>query len=512
MLGRIPNSRCKTFLGELVMARSDCEIGMIGLGTMGRNLLLNMADHGFTVAGFDVDAGKVKLLATEAGRKSVQAISTLADLVACQKKPRVVMMLVPAGRIVDAVVNDLLPLLSPGDVIVDGGNSHFTDTDRRQKELAAKGLHFLGVGVSGGESGARHGPSIMPGGPREAWERVRPILEAVAAKASGDPCVVYLGPGSAGHYVKMVHNGIEYGLMQLLAESYDLLKRGLGYSDERAAAVFEKWNSKNSPLQGFLTEITARVLRQSDPKTGRPLVEMIRDEARQKGTGAWTSQSAADLQVPVPTIDMAVAMRDLSGSTRERAALRQTLSGAMQSPPPQSAEACNELGPTSAAELRRSQSDSGSRLLGQLGEALYAATIITFAQGLALLKAASAAQGYGLDLAAVARIWRGGCIIRAAILEDISAAYGRQADLPHLLADPAIAGQAAGRAEDLRAVVRAAVDLAIPAPAMMVSLAYLDAYASQRLPANLIQAQRDFFGAHTYERIDEPGTFHTEWS
>ncbi len=468
-------------------AKVKCELGMIGLGTMGRNLLLNLVDHGFPVACFDRNPDQAKTFAREEAEGRVEAATTLPMLAALLKRPRVVMLLVPAGAPVDEVLKKIVPHLAPGDIVIDGGNSHFRDTERRQRTLGRKGLVLLGVGVSGGEAGARHGPSLMPGGPAEAYERVRPMFEAVAAQVGDQPCAAWCGPGGAGHYVKMVHNGIEYGLMQLIAEVYDLMTRGLGLSTAEVRDVFRDWNA--SELNSFLVEITATVLDATDPKTGRPLVEMIRDAARQKGTGAWTTASAAELQTPVPTIDLAVAMRDLSGDTAQRTAVLEALG---------EADGASFGGDTDV-------------LLGQLRGALYAAMIVTYAQGMALLRAASAANKWAVDLEMVSRIWRGGCIIRAALLEKLRLAYQKNPALLHLLADAELAGEVVRRQEELRTAVAAAVELAIPAPALAASLAYLDSYRSRRLPANLIQAQRDFFGAHTYERIDEPGTFHTEW-
>jgi 6-phosphogluconate dehydrogenase len=462
------------------------EIGMVGLGVMGRNLLMNMVDHGYSAAGYDKDLSKVRALQEEAKDNDVFGAESMEAFIGSLRTPRAVMMLVPAGPPVDAVIRDLLPHLSPGDLIVDGGNSHFKDTDLRGKTLAEKGIHYLGVGVSGGESGARHGPSMMPGGAKEAYERVRPILEAAAAKVDGEPCVTYLGPGSAGHYVKMVHNGIEYGLMQLIAETYDLMKRGLGMSDDKLHIVFDDWN--RGELNGYLMEITASIFCQSDEQTGKRLIDVILDEAKQKGTGMWTSQDAMELEVPVPTIDVAVAMRNLSIYEDEREAASKTLDG-----------------PASPFEGKRAD------FLERLRNALYAATIITYAQGMAQLHAASNTYNYDLNLEDVARIWRGGCIIRAALLEKITAAYQAQPGLSNLLADPNLGQAVAARQDDLRAVVRAAAELGIPTPGLMVSLAYFDGYRSAWLPANLIQAQRDFFGAHTYERIDAKGKFHTQW-
>jgi 6-phosphogluconate dehydrogenase len=462
------------------------DLGMVGLGVMGRNLLLNMADHGYAVAGLDTNPDKVQALKTEGAGKKVDATTSAADFLAMLRRPRAVMLLVPAGRPVDAVIETLLPLLEPGDLIIDAGNSHFTDTDRRAKALADKGVHFFGMGVSGGEAGARYGPSIMPGGPQAAYERVRPILEAVAAHVNGEPCVTYLGPGSAGHYVKMVHNGIEYGLMQLIAECYDLMKRGLGLNNDELHAVFDQWNQ--GELNSFLIEITAQIFLKVDDKTGNRLVDMVLDVARQKGTGKWTSQDAMDLQVPIPTIDAAVSMRDLSGYEEERKAAAKALTGPSE----------RYLGDRQA-------------FLGRLRGALYAATVMTYAQGMAQLRKASQVYGYNLKLEDVARIWRGGCIIRAALLEDLRTAYQANPDLPNLLLDPNLGQAVATRQDDLRAVVGTAAQLGIPAPGFMASLGYYDGYRSARLPANLTQAQRDYFGAHTYERIDEKGTFHTDW-
>ena len=382
------------------------------------------------------------------------------------------------------MINDLLPHLDEGDLIIDAGNSYFKDTDVRASDLAKKGIRFLGVGVSGGEEGARHGPSIMPGGPKEAYERVRPIFEAAAAKVSGDPCVTWLGPGSAGHFVKMVHNGIEYGVMQLLAENYDVMKRGLGLNNDEVHDVFKAWN--DGELNAYLVEISIDIFSKQDEKTGKRLIDEILDVAKQKGTGMWISQSAMELQVPIPTIDLAVAMRDLSAKEREQA----------------------------SAMYQQCKSEfmiDHDAFLTQLGHAFYAAMIITYAQGMALLAVASDKYKYHLDLEAVARIWRGGCIIRATLLEDICAAFRVKRDLPNLLLDSNLSRKVMEHQADLRQVVSQAAESGIPAPGLMVSLGYLDAYRSAWLPDNLIQAQRDYFGAHTYERIDAKGTFHTIW-
>ena len=462
------------------------EIGMVGLGVMGRNFLMNMADHGFAVAGYDKDPNKVEALSQESKEQNIRAVADIREFIGLLRRPRAIMMLVPAGAPVDSVINDLVPHLEAGDLIIDGGNSYFKDTTLRAKILTAKGFQFLGVGVSGGEEGARRGPSIMPGGPKDAYERIRPVFEAAAATVNGDPCVTWLGPGSSGHFVKMVHNGIEYGVMQLIAESYDLMKRGLGLNDDEMHQVYTSWNK--GELNGYLVEITGNIFAQQDKKTGIRLIDEILDVANQKGTGMWASQSAMELQVPIPTIDLAVAMRDMSVFTKERE--------------------------QSSAIYQRSQrrfTGYNDTFLIQLGHAVNAAMIITYAQGFALLVAASKNYKYDLDLKDVARIWRGGCIIRAALLEDVCTAFRKQPDLPNLLLNPGLSHKVMNLQEDLRYVVCQAVEAGIPAPGLMVSLGYLDAYSSSWLPANLIQAQRDYFGAHTYERIDTKGTFHTEW-
>jgi len=461
-------------------------IGMVGLGVMGRNLVLNMADHGFSVAGYDKDPTQVEALRKESADRNICGTENMNKFIALLRPPRAVMMLVPAGAPVDSVIKDVLPHLDKGDLIIDAGNSYFKDTDERARNLMGSGIRFLGVGVSGGEAGARHGPSIMPGGPKEAYERVRPIFEAVAEKVNGDPCVTWLGPGSAGHFVKMVHNGIEYGVMQLIAETYDLMKRGLGLHDDEVRDKFSAWNQ--GELNGYLIEITSHIFSKQDEKTGRRLIDDILDVAKQKGTGMWTSQSAMELHVPIPTIDVAVAMRDLSVFAKER-------------------EQASAIYPRS----QRRYTGDRDTFLTHLGRALFTGMMSTYAQGMALLAAASDKYEYHLDLETVARIWRGGCIIRAALLEDIRAAFRAKHDLPNVLLAPNVSRKVMEHQEDLRQVVCQAAELGVPAPGLMVSLGYLDAYRSAWLPANLIQAQRDYFGAHTYERIDAKGTFHTEW-
>ncbi len=469
------------------MATEGYDLGLVGLGVMGRNFLLNVADHGFSAAGYDLDRAKVQQLNSERSREhKILATEKLGDFVAALRRPRAVMLLVPAGNPVDSVIADLRPLLDAGDVIIDAGNSHFRDTDRRAGALAKSGLHFMGMGVSGGEAGARHGPSIMPGGPREAYTRVEPLLTAAAAQVDGEPCVIHLGPGSAGHYVKMVHNGIEYGLMQLIAESYDLLHRGLGLEVDELHRTYAGWNE--GEMAGYLMEITAAIFTRRDDRTGEPLIDVIEDAARQKGTGKWTSWDAMDLQVPTPTIDAAVTARNLSALKEER---------------------------TQAADRLPDPAPSFSGKSGpepdRIRRALHTAMLLTYVQGMALLQRASAERDYDLDLAAVARIWRGGCIIRSATLEPIRRAFREEPRVPNLLHTKTFADMVASGQDALREVVCAAARGGFPVPALAASLSYLDGYRAARLPANLIQAQRDYFGSHTYERIDDEGTFHTEW-
>ena len=468
------------------MVEKKCEIGMVGLGVMGRNLVLNIADHGFSVSGYDKDLSKVQELKTEAGNRAIHAAQDLKEFVSVLSTPRVIMMLVPAGPVVDSVIRDLLPYLETSDLIIDAGNSHFKDTDLRAKSLADKGFLYMGVGVSGGEDGARHGPSLMPGGPKDAYERVRPIFEAVAAHVKGVPCTTYLGPGSAGHYVKMVHNGIEYGLMQLIAESYDLMKRGFGLSDKELSVVYNNWNE--TELNSYLIEITSHIFRKVDEQTGKQLLDVILDEAVQNGTGMWTSQDAMDIQVPTPVIDAAVVARNLSALKSEREAGSRTLK----------------------VQIPHFEGDRDT-LLTQLKGAFYASMIITYAQGMAQLRVASQVYNYHINLEDVARIWRGGCIIRAAVLEEMRAAFHTNPDLPNLLTDSRLGQEVLAKQDDLRAVVSSVAKLGLPAPCLMASLAYFDGYRSAWLPANLIQAQRDDFGAHTYERVDAKGVFHTQW-
>jgi 6-phosphogluconate dehydrogenase len=469
------------------MSEDIYDFGMVGLGTMGRNLLLNIADHGFTVIGFDKDAAKGTLLESSATPGTmVKGVGSLTEMVEGLKTPRKMMMLVPAGPVVDDVINDLLPLLKPGDIIIDGGNSHFPDTLRRIEYLKDKNIHFMGMGVSGGEQGARTGPSIMPGGDVEAWLQVKPILEQVAAKLNDEPCVAYMGKNAAGHYVKMVHNGIEYGIMQMISEVYDFLKRGLQLNNDELHAVFEKWNE--GELQSFLIEITADIFTKNDEITGGKLVDAILDKAGSKGTGKWTSQEAMNLPVPLPTIDMAVAMRDLSAYKDER-----VKAAAIYKP-----------------KIKNFTSNK-EKLIAQLHDALYAATLITYAQGLTMLHKASIERQMDILLKDVVKIWRGGCIIRSAQLEIFTAAYIKNPALSNILLDKKIAAIIKKKQASLRKMMQHYAAAKIPASALMSALSYFDAYTSERMATNLIQAQRDYFGAHTYQRVDKEGSFHTEW-
>lgn len=469
------------------MFETKYDFGMVGLGTMGRNLLLNIADHGFAAIGFDKDIAKGRLLESSATPgTTVKGADSFAEMVDGLKTPRKIMMLVPAGPIVDAVINDLHPLLQTGDIIIDGGNSHFPDTIRRIEYLKDKNIHFMGMGVSGGEQGARTGPSIMPGGVEEAWEHVKPILEAVSAKVNNVPCVAYMGKNAAGHYVKMVHNGIEYGIMQIISEVYDFLKRGLQLNNDELHELFKKWNQ--GELQSFLLEITADIFTKKDEITGDKLIDVILDKAGSKGTGKWTSQEAMNLAVPLPAIDMAVSMRNLSVYKEER---------------------------MKAAALYKPKikifSSNKEKLVAQLHDALYAATLITYAQGLTMLHKASAERQMNIPLNDVVKIWRGGCIIRSAQLEIFNKVYKKQPTLSNILLDQKIVSIMKKKQAGLRKMMQHYAAARIPAAALTSTLAYFDTYACERMATNLIQAQRDYFGAHTYQRLDKEGIFHSEW-
>ena len=463
------------------------DFGLIGLAVMGQNLVLNVESHGFSVSVYN-RTGEVTddFVARHPGKRLFGA-KTLPGFVASLARPRKVLIMVKAGAAVDAVIEQLVPLLDEGDIVIDGGNSLYTDTERRDAALAARGLRFVGAGVSGGEEGARKGPSIMPGGPASTWQVMRPIFEAIAAKVDGEPCVIHIGPGGAGHYVKMIHNGIEYGDMQLICEAYALFKAA-GFSAAEMAAIFEQWNA--GELQSYLIQITAKALAQIDDVTGQPLVELIVDKAGQKGTGQWTLLSAAENAVVVSTINAAVEARVLSSQKAQRVAASALLHGPLPN-----------LAPHKAA------------LVDKVHDALYASKVVSYAQGLDLMRTMGEKKQWGLDLGRIAAIWRGGCIIRARFLNRITDAYRADPGLGNLMLDPFFRDLLKRTQQGWREVVCLAVSQGIPVPAFSASLGYYDSLRSARLPANLLQAQRDFFGAHTYERIDQPAgrMFHTEW-
>jgi len=470
------------------MTTNQCDIGLIGLGVMGENLVLNMESKGFSVAVFNRTTEVTdKFAAGRAKGKNIQPTRTIEEFVAALRKPRIAMMMVKAGSPVDAVIGELAPLLEKGDVIIDGGNSLFTDTQRRGKELEEKGIHFVGMGVSGGEEGALKGPSLMPGGSRESYELIAPIFRKIAAQVEDEPCCRYMGPDGAGHYVKMVHNGIEYGDMQLICEAYAILKNVLGLEANELADVFAQWN--RGALESYLIEITAQIFRKEDPDTGKPIVDVILDKAGQKGTGLWTLQSALTQSVVISTINAAVEARVISSRKEERVASSKIL------PQP---------------KLPKFEGDR-DELIRAVHDALYASKIVSYAQGMELLGAASAAYNWNLNFGDIATIWRGGCIIRAKFLNRITEAYGRDPKLHNLLLDEYFADIIARTQHNWRVAVSTAINYGVAAPAFSASLAYFDSYRSARLPANLLQAQRDFFGAHTYERVDKPGIFHTDW-
>ncbi len=464
------------------------DFGMIGLGVMGSNFLLNMADKGFKVIGFDLDAAKAAKLEKEATTgTTVRGVNTLEEMVKQLDKPRRIMMLVPAGKPVDAVIENLLPFIEKDDVVIDGGNSHYIDTLKRVKYLEEKGIHFMGMGVSGGEEGARKGPSIMPGGDMAAWKRVQPMLEAVSAKVDNEPCVAYMGKDAAGHYVKMVHNGIEYAIMQLISEAYDVMKRGLGLNNKELADVFTKWNEDE--LQSFLIEITSEIFLKKDDETGKEIVDIISDKAGSKGTGKWTSQDAMELPVSIPTIDTAVAMRTISGYKDQRVAASALYQSKIK-----------ELKGKTPADIKKIQ------------DALHFAIVIAYAQGLSMLHEASSALNMDISLADVVKIWRGGCIIRSSLLEVFYKAYRKDKSLANILLTKSVARIVKKAEKNARTVIRLAMQSKIPVTGLSSAVGYFDAYCSASMPTNLIQAQRDFFGAHTYQRIDKEGTFHTEWN
>ncbi len=475
--------------------RSDGDrrsFGVIGLGVMGRNLALNLEDHGVPVVAWNRASDRPDdFLARNAGKRLVRA-ETLEELTSVLDRPRRILLMVKAGAAVDAVLEALAPLLDRGDVVLDGGNSAFTDTRRRQAALEARGIALLGVGISGGEAGARHGPSLMPGGDRRAYDRVQPVLEMIAARTESGPCVTYVGPDGAGHFVKTVHNGIEYADMQLIAESYDLLRNGLGLELERVVGIYSGWNG--GLLASYLIELTATVLAVRDGETGRPLIDLVEDQAGQKGTGKWAAQVAMELGVPVPTISAAIEARLISDLKEERVA------------------ASRALHPFGAGAKRLAPGDE-RELVPAIRDALLASRVVSYAQGMSLIAAASREYGWSIDLREIARIWKGGCIIRSRLLDPIMAAFGRQADLTNLLLDQELGSRVVETEDALRRVVCAAHELRLPVPALSASLAYLDSYRSARLPQSLTQAQRDAFGGHGYERSDhlERGVVHTDW-
>ena len=467
---------------------SKQSFGLIGLAVMGENLALNIERNGFPIAVYNRSREKTDaFMATRAQGKNVKPTYSLPELVESLERPRKILIMVKAGAPVDAVINELKPLLEPEDILIDGGNSLYTDTDRRTAELAAAGLQFIGMGVSGGEEGALKGPSLMPGGQKSAYDALAPILTKIAAQVDDGPCVTYIGAGSAGHYVKMVHNGIEYGDMQLIAEAYDLLKTGLGMGAQELHETFAAWNQ--TELSSFLIEITADIFTKMD-EDGTPLVEKILDKAGQKGTGKWTVESAFELGVPIPTMIAAVTARVISSYKADRVAASKVLTSYT----------------TGKYDGERGE------FINAIRDALYCSKICSYAQGMALLGKASQEMNYGLNLSEIARIWKGGCIIRAGFLNLIKEAFRRRPDLPNLLLDEHFTQSILSKEKAWRTVVMTAAQIGIPVPAFSASLDYFDSYRRERLPQNLTQAQRDYFGAHTYERIDREGSFHTEWT
>src|SRR4051795_6115791 len=472
------------------MNTNQCDIGLIGLGVMGENLVLNMESKGFSVAVFNRTTEVTEKFVAESGKgKNIQPTRTLEEFVAALKKPRVAMMMVKAGPPVDSVIGQLAPLLEKGDVIIDGGNSLFTDTQRRERELQSTGIHFVGMGVSGGEEGALKGPSLMPGGSQEAWPILKPILQAISAKVGPKndiPCCEWVGPGGAGHYVKMVHNGIEYGDMQLICEAYFLLKQGLGLTNDELYDVFAEWN--RGELDSYLIEITRDIFSVKDKDGDGWLVDKIMDKAGAKGTGKWMSQLALDHGVPSTLVTEAVYARCLSAMKDARVRASKVLKG-----------------PSAKYTADR------KKFTDQIRHALYASKICSYAQGFVQMQAAAAEYNWPLNYGDCAMLWRGGCIIRAVFLDRIKEAFDADPKLENLLLAPYFTKALAEVQESWRHVVATAAELGIPVPAFATALAYYDGYRRERLPANLLQAQRDYFGAHTYERLDKPGTFHTDW-
>lgn len=461
--------------------------GVIGLGVMGRNLLYNIADNGFSTAGFDLDEEKVKELHNGATPgTAVKGTASLEDFVSALESPRKIILMVPAGKPVDAVLENITPLLSPKDIVIDAGNSYFKDTERRIADLASKNLHFMGMGVSGGEQGARRGPSIMPGGDLEAFNLVKPMLELISAKVNGEACTAYMGKGAAGNYVKMVHNGIEYAIMQLISEAYDLLRKGAGLNNDQLYEVFKNWNE--GEMNSFLIEITRDIFQQKDDLTDGFLVDQILDKAGAKGTGKWTSEQAMEIGVSIPTIDVAVTSRIISAYKEERIKASQLY-------------AKEEISTPENVEL----------FIQEVGDALYLATLISYAQGLALLVKASEEYQFEIPLKDVVKIWRGGCIIRSVLLEKFYLAYSKDENLSNILLDQEISEIVKAKISSLRKTASFAASNGIPSLGIQAALGYFEAYTTESLPVNLLQAQRDYFGAHTYQRTDREGVFHTSW-
>ncbi|MGK7888222.1 MAG: NADP-dependent phosphogluconate dehydrogenase [Leptolyngbyaceae cyanobacterium] len=462
--------------------------GLIGLAVMGENLALNVERNGFPISVYNRTSEKTdRFMAERAQGKKVQATYSLEEFVQSLERPRKILIMVKAGRPVDAVIEQLKPLLDPEDMIIDGGNSLYEDTERRVQDLESQGFQFIGMGVSGGEEGALNGPSLMPGGTEAAYREIEPIVTKIAAQVDDGPCVTYVGPGGAGHYVKMVHNGIEYGDMQLIAEAYDLMKNALGMSHTELHEVFKEWNTTEE-LDSFLIEITASIFTKMDEESGKPLVEVIRDAAGQKGTGRWTVVNALEIGVAIPTITAAVNARIMSGLKEERVAASSQLTG-----------------PTGK------YTGDAKAFVNKIRDALYCSKICSYAQGMALLRKASEEFNYKLDLGESARIWKGGCIIRARFLDKIKKAYDENPALPNLLLAPEFKQTILDRQEAWREVLSTANQLGVPVPAFSASLDYFDSYRRAMLPQNLTQAQRDYFGAHTFERLDKDGVFHAEW-